>query len=64
MGEEFAFGRVGPPYLLQQFHDSLLLLFPGQHDLRDILMISVEADAGLFELFIRYAAAADINFSQ
>ena len=64
MGEEFAFGRIGPPYLLQQLHDILLLLFPGHRDFRDILMVSVEADARLFELPVRHAAAADINFPQ
>ena len=64
VGEELAFGGVGPPDLLQKAHDGLLLLFPRHGDLRDILVVSEQADARLFKGLVGHAAAADIDFSQ
>ena len=64
MGEEFAFGRICPPHLLQQLHDGLVLLLLGHHDLRDVLVVSVQAGPRLLERLVRHAAAADVYLPQ
>ena len=64
MGEELALGRVPLPHPLQQLHDGLLLLLPGHHGLRDVLVVAVEAGPRLFKRPVRHAAAADIDFAQ
>ena len=64
MRKKFAFGRICLPYPLQKFHNRLLLPLSRHHSLRDVLMVSVQADSRFFECFVRNAAAADINFSQ
>ena len=62
--KKFALRRIRPSDLLQQLHDGLFLFPLRHHGLRDILMISVQADARFFKGSVRHTAAADIDFAQ
>ena len=64
MGEEFTFCRVGLSHTFQKLHDGLFLFFPRHHGFCNVLVVSVQAGARLFECPVRHAAAADIYFSK
>ena len=64
MGKKFALCRVCLLHPLQKLHDGLLLLLSRHHSLCDVLMVSVQADAGFLKGPVRHAAAADIDFPQ